>query len=101
MTEQNNDEQSAPADPPAAKAALTFDEAQVALDEGERVARQRWSAQGLFLIKLPADEATALSGGEQIGSDEPVVMLKEPDDSYSAWTPSESDALADDWTVVE
>lgn len=102
-------------------AAMTFGLALEALKRGQRVARAGWNGAGQWV---------ALGGGQHIAPDEfwsphtqafaqqkadaagegedkstfvrPYFILKTAqDDILMGWSPSQSDALAEDWLIVE
>ena len=89
---------------------LSFGDAVAALKEGLRVAREGWNGKGMFLYYVPENKYPA-SRNEQatmIGmfKDDMVpyreyIALKTVDNQVVPWAPSISDALAEDWQIVE
>ena len=87
---------------------MDFGEAIRAVKAGKRVARDGWNGKGMFIYLVPgsmfAVNRAPLLGiypeGTQI-SYRPHMDLRTADGSVSTWAPSGSDALAEDWHVVE
>jgi hypothetical protein len=88
--------------------AMTFGLAMEALKRGARVARAGWNGKGMFVYLVPAASYPCRPAprrryfGE--GSMVPYnayLALKGVDDTVSTWAPSGSDALAEDWLIVE
>lgn len=85
---------------------MSFGSALVALEQGLNVAREGWNGKGMFvfIIQGSNDLATIhkFGFGEYVG--EPAfsdtMFLKTADNKLTAWTISQSDALAKDWGVV-
>ena len=87
-----------------------FGTAVEALKQGARVAREGWNGKGMFLYYVPENKYPA-SRNEQatmIGmfKDDMVpyreyIALKTVDNQVVPWAPSISDALAEDWQIVE
>ena len=77
-----------------------------ALKRGERVAREGWNGKGMWLLKIQgSNDIAKLHGygfGELLG--EPAfadtVILRTPSNRLVAWTASQEDMLAEDWTIV-
>ncbi len=87
-----------------------FGTAVEALKQGARVAREGWNGKGMFLYYVPANKypATRNEHGMMIGvfEDDMVpyreyIALKTVDNQVVPWAPSISDALAEDWQIVE
>lgn len=89
---------------------LSFGDAVAALKEGLRVERAGWNGKGMFLYYVPENKYPA-NRNEQatmIGmfKDDMVpyreyIALKTVDNQVVPWSPSISDALAEDWQIVE
>lgn len=87
---------------------MTFGHALEALKEGRKVARAGWNGADMFLYLVPGSEfkvnRAPLLGiypeGHSI-SYRPHIDLKTADGSVATWSPSGSDALAEDWLIVE
>ena len=93
---------------------LTFGDALIALKEGKKVYRSGWNGADMFLvlspgaIDLPAPNFFNKDLSEYARSKEgemmtvrPAFMLKTAQDDVAYWSPSGSDALAEDWQIVE
>lgn len=94
-----------PAPPPAT---LTFGDALEAMKRGARMARTGWNGKGMFAYLVPANAYPAQTGAAKtfFGDDALVpynayFALKGVDGTVSTWAPSGSDALAEDWLVVD
>jgi hypothetical protein len=88
--------------------AMTFGLALEALKRGARVARAGWNGKGMFVYLVPAASYPVQTGAAKAhfgeGSMVPYnayLALKGADDTVSTWAPSGSDALAEDWLIVE
>jgi len=89
-------------------AAMTFGLAVEALKRGARVARTGWNGKDMFVYLVPAASYPVQTGAAKAhfgeGSMVPYnayLALKGVDDTVSTWAPSCSDALAEDWRVLE
>lgn len=87
---------------------LTFGTALSALKDGKRVARAGWNGKGMFAYLVPANSYPAQTGAAKAFFGEggmvpynAYLALKGADDTVSTWAPSGSDALAEDWQIVE
>ena len=87
---------------------LTFGMAIEALKLGEKVARAGWNGAGQFVYLVPAASYPAQTGiaKAHFGADAMVpyrayLALKTAQGDVATWAPSCSDALADDWQIVE
>ena len=87
---------------------LTFGMALEALKLGERVARAGWNGAGQFVYLVPAASYPAQTGAAKayFGADALVpyrayLALKTAQGDIATWAPSCSDALAEDWQIVE
>jgi hypothetical protein len=87
---------------------LTFGTALTALKTGQRVARAGWNGKGMFAYLVPANSYSAQTGAAKAFFGEggmvpynAYLALKGADDTVSTWAPSGSDALAEDWQIVE
>ena len=89
---------------------LSFGDAVAALKEGLRVERAGWNGKGMFLYYVPENKypASRNEHGTMIGvfEDDMVpyreyIALKTVDNQVVPWAPSISDALAEDWQIVE
>lgn len=87
---------------------LTFGEAVAALKEGKKVSRSGWNGKGMFVYLVPAASYPVQTGAAKSHFGEgslvpyrPYLALKTADEDVATWAPSCSDALADDWGVLE
>ncbi len=89
---------------------LSFGDAIAALKEGLRAERAGWNDKGMFLYYVPENKypASRNEHGTMIGvfKDDMVpyreyIALKTVDNQVVPWAPSISDALAEDWQIVE
>ena len=87
-----------------------FGTAVEALKQGARVAREGWNGKGMFLYYVPENKypASRNEHGTMVGvfEDDMVpyreyIALKTIDNQVVPWAPSISDALAEDWQIVE
>jgi len=69
---------------------LTFGMALEMLKKGRRVARAGWNGAGQFVFLMPA-----------MSPYRAYLALKTAQGDIATWAPSCSDALAEDWTIVE
>ena len=91
-------------------ATFDFGTAVEALKQGARVARAGWNGKGMFLYYVPENKypASRNEHGTMVGvfEDDMVpyreyIALKTVDNQVVPWAPSISDALAEDWQIVE
>ena len=87
---------------------MTFGLAVEAMKLGKKVARAGWNGSGMFAYLVPGSQfkvnRSPLLGIYPEGTDityRPHMDLKTADGSIATWAPSGSDALADDWLIVE
>lgn len=87
---------------------LTFGQAINALKDGKKVARSGWNGKNMFLylvqgstFKVNREPLISIyPEGTEI-TYRPHMDLKTADGSIATWSPSGSDALAEDWQIVE
>ena len=87
---------------------MSFGLAVEAMKKGEKVARAGWNGKGMFVFLVPGStfkvNRAPLLGIYPEGTDinyRPHMDLRSADGSIATWAPSGSDALADDWMIVE
>jgi hypothetical protein len=68
-------------------AAVTF------LKQGRKVARSGWNGKGMYLELQVPDEHSKMSL--------PYVYMKTSDNKLVPWLCSQTDLLAEDWTIVD
>ncbi len=86
---------------------MTFGSALIALKTGQKVAREGWNGQGMFVYLVPANSYPASTQAMKDyfkGENVPYrayMALKTAQENIATWSPSGSDALAEDWMIVE
>lgn len=87
--------------------AMSFGHAVVALKEGFKVARSGWNGKGMFLYYVPegAYPARTNIAKKEWGEDALVpygayIAMKTAQGNVVPWLASQTDVLADDWTIV-
>jgi hypothetical protein len=87
---------------------VNFGVAIEALKTGKKVTRKGWNGSGMFLYLVPGSTfkvnreplLSIYEEGTEINY-RPHIDLKTADGSIATWSPSGSDALAEDWIVLE
>ncbi|MDC6267734.1 DUF2829 domain-containing protein [Lysinibacillus fusiformis] len=86
---------------------MNFGQAIEALKSGKKVVRKGWNGKGMFVYYVPAasyppttDVMKRAFGGKDVPYRE-YLALKTAQNDVATWSPSTSDALAEDWEVVE
>lgn len=86
---------------------LSFGIALEALKKGFKVARAGWNGKGMFIYYVPADNYPAQTKAAKSHFSSGMVpytgymAIKSVNETVSPWVPSQTDALADDWQVVD
>jgi hypothetical protein len=90
---------------------LTFSAALEAVKQGKKIARAGWNGIGMYVVYkpgypegVPCNPATAKAHGIPEGTKivySPYLEMKTADNKLVPWLISQTDALADDWLVVE
>ena len=87
---------------------LTFGLAVEALKKGLKVARAGWNGKGMFAYLVPANSCPAQTGAAKSHFGDGAMVpyraylaLKTAQGDVATWAPSCSDALAEDWMIVE
>lgn len=70
---------------------MTFGLALEALKRGDKVARAGWNGKGMWLSKVSADSSRGLLA---------YIQMKTVQDQYVPWLASQTDMLANDWSIV-
>ena len=75
------------------------------LKDGEKLTREGWNGKGMYAYYVPAAEYPAQTdiAKEEFGEKVPYrhyLALKTAQNDIATWSPSTSDALADDWMIV-
>ena len=89
---------------------LTFSEALTALKEGKKVARAGWNGKGMYVTMksgypdgIACNEATAKAHGIEVGTRItycPYLEMKTADNKLVPWLASQTDILAEDWSIL-
>ena len=87
---------------------MTFGEALVALKSGNKVQRSGWNGKGMFVFLVPGStfkvNRAPLLGIYPEGTEInycPHIDMKTADDKIVPWLASQTDVMAEDWSVVE
>lgn len=87
---------------------MNFGEALAALKAGKRVARAGWNGKGMFLFLVPGStfkvSRAPLLGIYPEGTSIdycPHIDMKTADGKVVPWLASQTDVLAEDWSVLE
>lgn len=88
---------------------LNFGEAIEALKNGQRVARSGWNGKGMFLVYVPGTpqvrfrEGTPYQAAGLVQADiNPHIDMFTADGKMQpGWLASQTDMLADDWSVLD
>ena len=94
---------------------LNFGDAIKALKNGKKVSRSGWNGKGMWLVLVPGSKDVALRAGspyeKALGDVHPIEILPHIDmwttnaqgrrAMLPGWLASQTDMLADDWTIVE
>lgn len=72
---------------------FNFSAALVVLDEGKRVARKGWNGKDMYIeLQVPTETSKMTL---------PYIFMKTAQGDLVPWLASQSDLLANDWTIVE
>lgn len=89
-------------------AGMPFGLAVEAMKQGMRVARAGWNGQGMFVYLVPAASypaqtgvAKAFFGDGALVPYRQYMALKTAQGDVATWAPSGSDALAEDWYILD
>jgi hypothetical protein len=91
---------------------MTFGQAIEAAKKGKKIAREGWNGKDMWVVYqkgypdgIPVNKNTAEATGIEEGKTcyfRPYLMMKTVNqDEFVPWTVSQSDALAEDWVIVE
>lgn len=92
---------------------LNFGQALEALKNGRRVSREGWNGRGMYLWFLPAAKvkaewcrephlkAVAEANGGEIEALGSIRMMTAQKQVLTGWLASQSDMLAEDWTLLD
>jgi hypothetical protein len=79
---------------------MDFGYALNALKEGLKVARSGWNGKGMWLLLQRPDENSKMTH-PYIYIEYPVGHVAYPNGSRVPWLASQTDLLAEDWSIVE
>jgi len=89
---------------------MNFGDALAQLKLGSRISREGWNGKGMWLAYqpgypggIPINANTAKATGLPLGTlcrFLPYIMMKTADGAFVPWLASQTDVLADDWSVV-
>ena len=89
---------------------MDFSDALHMLKDGHKIARDGWNGKGMYIAMKPGypdgivcNEATAKAHGIEVGPKItycPYLEMKTADNKLVPWLASQTDILAEDWTIV-
>lgn len=86
---------------------MNFGKALEALKEGHRVARDGWDGKGMFLFLVSGsnfvvnrEPLLSIMGEGTLVTYRPHIDMKDTEGKVVPWLASQTDILAEDWTVV-
>lgn len=86
---------------------MNFGEALVALKRGARVARDGWNGTGMFVFlvggsnfRVSREPLVSILGEGAEVTYRAHIDIKQADGSIGTWSPSNGDALAEDWRIL-
>lgn len=87
---------------------MNFGQAIELMKNGGKVARKGWNGNGMFAYYVPANSYPAERGDNMYGVFDGDMVpyrhylaLKTAQNDVATWSPSTSDALAEDWMIVK
>jgi hypothetical protein len=72
-----------------------------ALKKGKKVARSGWNGKGMWLILVPAEDWNTDIENPTDAFPLPWIGMKTADNKFVPWLASQTDVLAEDWTIVD
>jgi hypothetical protein len=78
---------------------MNFGEALEYLKQGEKVARKGWNGKCMWIMHVPTSKVPYRKIGHL--DTLPWIGMKTSDNKFVPWLASQTDILAEDWTVVE
>ncbi|UOF77224.1 hypothetical protein [Caudoviricetes sp.] len=86
---------------------MNFGEAIEAMKQGEKVARSGWNGKGMFLFLVPGSTFKVSRPPLNVIYPEgteitycPHIDMKTADNKVVPWLASQTDVLAEDWSIV-
>jgi hypothetical protein len=85
---------------------MNFGQAIEAMKGGLKVSREGWNGKGMFLYYVPAQSYPAVTDIAKATFGETVpygayIAMKTAQNNVVPWLASQTDVLAEDWTIVE
>lgn len=82
---------------------MTFGLAIEAMKKGKKVARAGWNGKGMYLFLSPKVGCQMYEPftGKSINDLQQFIVMKAADDTLVPWHASQTDMLAEDWTIKE
>ena len=80
---------------------LPFGLAIEALKKGFKVARSGWNGKGMWLILVPAEDWNTDIENPTDAFPLPWIGMKTADNKFVPWLASQTDVLAEDWSILE
>ena len=80
---------------------LTFGEAIEGLKKGNRVCREGWNGNRMYAFLIKSGEWTFTNGVNDNFPCREMMGLKTAQEDIAAWAPSGSDALAEQWIILD
>lgn len=78
---------------------MNFSQALDQLKSGERVARSGWNGKGMFIFLV--ERWTYTDGKQDNYPNLPFIAMKTADGKVVPWLASQTDVLAEDWSIVQ
>ena len=83
---------------------MNFGKATEALKLGSKVSREGWNGKGMFVFQVDGGcwDFTTDVGAEELNDLDtlPFICMKTADNKLVPWLASQTDVLADDWTIL-
>lgn len=79
---------------------MTFGMAIEAMKQGHKVARAGWNGKGMWLKYVPAHLAGRVAFQYEALNPLPWIGMKTADEKFVPWLASQTDMLAEDWSIV-
>ena len=81
---------------------MNFGEALSELKKGNKAARAGWNGKGMYLFYSPSGVAAGREEGQPVLHPlREFVVMKTAQGDFVPWLASQTDVLANDWTIVE
>ena len=83
------------------KNGMNFGQAIEALKQGKRVAREGWNGKGMYLGLIKGRSLERCFDPDSAPCENSICMKTAQDTVVVGWLASQTDMLAEDWTIVE